>query len=357
LQKHWALIGADPERKMSNWRVPPNQNLVRRKASWPVVGETTPRASNMPWTLEVSGAVEHSFSLELEELKAMPQVERVLDLHCVTRWSKLGCTFSGVRLIDVVTRAVPVPEASSMLLTARSERNHTSSLTLAEVQRFDPLIALSYEGGEIPTEHGGPIRIVTPGKYFYKSIKWLEKIEITMNHKLGYWEDGLGYHDHADPWEEERYVTGSIPPDLRQRMIETRRFGGRDLLSCVFDGEHLDGLDAHDAILRNTSFVNASLSKADFSGAKLINARLMHSNLREAQFNGTDAKGSDFRGADLTGADFSGSVLFGVNFCRSDGSDGAVLTDAVIPSESIEELDEVQAAYVQEALKKDSVTR
>lgn len=335
---------------MSNWRVPPNQNLVRRKDAWPVVGESAPRASNLPWTLAVSGAVAEPFTLELEDLKAMPQVERVVDLHCVTRWTKLGCTFTGVRLMDVVTRAVPNADATSMLLTARSERDHTSSLTLAEIQRYDPLIALSYEGGEIPTEHGGPIRIVTPGKYFYKSIKWLEKIEITVDHKLGYWEDGLGYHDHADPWEEERYVTGSIPPDLRQRMIDTRRFGGRDLLSCVFDGEQMDGLDAHDAILRNTSFVGTSLVDANFSGAKLINARMMQANIRNGSFVETDVKGSDFRSANLGGADFTGAILFGVNFCAAGGSEGADLAGALIPEESIEELDEVQADYVRKAL-------
>ena len=335
---------------MSTWRVPPNQNLVRRKATWPVVGESAPRASNLPWTLSVTGAVENTVSLTLDDLKARPQIDRVVDLHCVTRWSKLGCTFTGVRLLDIVTEAAPVAEARSLLLTARSERNHTSSLTLADIQRFDPLIALAYEGGEIPTEHGGPIRIVTPGKYFYKSIKWLESIEISVDHRLGYWEDGLGYHDGADPWEEERYITGSIPPDLRQRMIETRRFGGRDLLSCVFDGEAMDGLDAHDAILRNTSFKGTRLRGADFSGATLVNACMIGAQAQGAQFVDTDAKGSDFRSADLSDADFTGAILFGVNFCAPDGSDGATLTGTILPEESLTELDEVQAAYVRNAM-------
>ncbi|MBX2854919.1 MAG: molybdopterin-dependent oxidoreductase [Rhodobacteraceae bacterium] len=344
-----------PAPSPADWRRPPNQNMIRRKESWPVVGETEALMPDGAWTVRLDGCVGAARTLTLDDLAALPQTERLVDIHCVTRWSKLDCRFEGVRVMDLLTAAEPAQEAVSVRFVAHSARKHDTTLTLADIQRHDPLIALRYDGAPLPDEHGGPVRIVTPGKYFYKSCKWLGRIELLSEHRLGYWESVPGYHDGADPWREERYVTGSIPPDLRERMIAQRRFGGRDLLSCVFDGEELSGLDAKGATLRNTSFIGATLKDADFSETYLVNARFVRADLSGAKLNDSDIMGVDFSRADLRGVSFAGAKLFGASFYdETAGPDsGARLDpDADLNEAQIDTLTDAQAGYVRRALGK-----
>lgn len=335
-----------------SWRRPPNQNLIRRKEHWPVLGETEPAPLEEPWSVRLEGCVERPATWSIEALRAHPSwTERSVDIHCVTRWSKLDCRFAGPRLLDLIEEAGPAAEAESVRFVAHTERRHDTSLTLADIQRHDPIVALDYDGAPLEPIHGGPARIVTPGKYFYKSCKWIARIEIRRDHQLGYWESGPGYHDGADPWREERYVTGSVSPELREKMIKERRFGGRDLRSCVFDGEDLEGLEANGATLRNASFVGARLVRANFEKCFLVNARMMKADLRGARFSGCDVMGVDFREADLAGADLSGARLFGASFCADDGGEGARFDQETrLPEEQLNALTDSQSEYVRAAL-------
>jgi DMSO/TMAO reductase YedYZ molybdopterin-dependent catalytic subunit len=332
---------------MTEPRLPPGQGLIRDPDRWPVVGESAPRASALPWEIAVSGLVAHSRVWPLDHLRGWPQVERELDIHCVTRWSKFDRRFRGLPLRDLLAASQPKPEARWVRFVARSERDHDTSLPLDAA--MDCLIAFEAEGAPLAVEHGGPVRVVTPGRYFYKSLKWLERIELLAENRLGYWENGPGYHDEADPWRELRYVTGNIPPDLRARMIERRSLGKRDLLGVDFSGEELDGLDAAGATLRAVAFRGARLVGADFAGANLSNADMTGADLRDARFADADCEGAAFDGADLRGADFTGASLFGASFT---GPRGAALIDAAtrIAAAQVAALADEQAAFLRAAL-------
>lgn len=328
---------------MDRTRLPPGQGLIRDPANWPVVGEAAPRASDAPWEIAVSGLVATSRIWPLDHLRGWPRETRSLDIHCVTRWSKFDRIFAGVPLAALIDAAGPRPEAAWVRLVARSDRDHDTSLPIAVARTC--LVAFEAEGAALPPEHGGPVRVVTPGRYFYKSLKWLERVELMAENRLGYWESGPGYHDAADPWRELRYVTGNIPPDLRARMIARRSLGKRDLLGVDFSGEAMAGLDAAGATLRNVSFRDADLTGADFSGANLSNADLSGARLGGARFTGADLEGAAFDGADLSGADFTGASLFGASFA---GPRGAARLDAAtrIGAAQIARLADAQAAFL-----------
>jgi DMSO/TMAO reductase YedYZ molybdopterin-dependent catalytic subunit len=325
--------------------LPPGQGLIRGDR-WPVVGETAPRDSALPWEVAVCGLVGHTRLWPLERLLRWPRETWTVDVHCVTRWSKPGMRFSGVPLAALLAPSGPTPEAAWVRFVARSERDHDTSLPMDVA--MTALVAFEAEGAPLAPEHGGPVRVVTPGRYFYKSIKWLERVELMAGNRLGYWERGPGYHDGADPWREERYVTGSVPPDLRARLIARRVVAGRDLLAVDFSGEDLEGFDAGGATLRACGFRGARLAGADFTGANLSNADLSGADLRGARLGGADCEGASFDGADLSGADFTGASLFGASFS---GLGGARLDAATrIDPDRVLALSDAEAAWLGAAL-------
>lgn len=311
--------------------VPPNQQLVRGDR-WPVVGERSPSSSPEGWTVALSGRVSVARIYTLEELEALPQIERRIDIHCVTRWSKLQMRFEGVRFADVAVNHNGKPlwdvDVTHVSFVARSERGHSTSLPLNELLDLDPLLVFRAEGKPLSTEHGGPVRMVVPGKYFYKSVKWLERIEFLSSDRLGYWESEAGYHNGADPWSEQRYIAATISKQEAMRLIKQRDFSGRELLSLQASGLDLSQLNASGAMLRNADFSNTNLQQADFRQANLSNAHLQAADLRQADFRGADLEGADFSGADLRGADLRDVSLFGASFARVD-SDGRVSDVAV----------------------------
>ncbi len=329
---------------MSRDRLPPGQGLIRTPQNWPVVGESAPRDAPWPWEVAVTGLVAGSRIWRLEDLRARPQVEIVTDIHCVTRWSKLDRRFRGVPLGDLLDEAQPTPQARFVRFVARSARNHDTTLPLKVARGC--LVAFEAEGAPLATEHGGPARVITPGRYFYKSLKWLERVELIAENRLGYWESGPGYHDNADPWAEERYVTGNIPPDLRARMIARRSLGRRDLLGVDFSGEALEGLDAAGATLRNCALQGADLRRADFTGANLSNGDLRGADLRCAVFRDADLEGAAFEAADLRGADFTGASLFGASFVGPDGKGARCDAATRVTAAQIATLTDEQAAYL-----------
>lgn len=304
-------------------KLPPGQQLVAA-GKWPAIGERTPREDDSPWTVAVAGLVERPLTLSLSELRRLPSFAQTLDIHCVTRWSKLGAKFGGVPLAELLAAARPTDAARFISFVARSPRQHSSSLPLAEALRLKALLALDYEGQPLATDHGGPVRVVVPERYFYKSLKWLARIELLPEDRLGYWEDAAGYHNVADPWKEQRFVAARLSKQEAQAMITSRDFSGRDLLGLDCSGRDLRGLAAANALLRNADFRGCNLRNACFDGANLSNAHFEGAELREASFQGADLEGTNFAGADLRGANLSGASLFGATFIAETGDETGV---------------------------------
>jgi DMSO/TMAO reductase YedYZ molybdopterin-dependent catalytic subunit len=192
------MAGGDDS--MSSDRVPPGQKATTR---FPVLHEgSVPPIDLSSWDLVVDGAVKNSLKFTWEEFRSLPSVKVVSDFHCVTGWSRFDNEWEGVRFSEIVRMCEPRPEAISVLINA--EGGYTTSLPLMELLDDDVLLALSFNGAPLEADHGGPLRLVVPKKYAYKSAKWVRKITFMTKHELGYWEV-RGYSDSADPWKEERY--------------------------------------------------------------------------------------------------------------------------------------------------------
>ena len=181
-------------------RLPPGQHLVR---DWPILDlGTTPRVSADNFRLDVTGAVEHPASWNFSQFRAQPQSDFVTDIHCVTTWSRYDNRWQGVATRDLLDVVMPRPEARFVELY--SSDGYTTNLTIEDFAAEDAIIAHSWEGKPLTRDHGGPVRLVVPHLYFWKSAKWLNRIHFLDHNKPGFWERN-GYHDRGDPWEEERY--------------------------------------------------------------------------------------------------------------------------------------------------------
>ncbi|MGZ8603668.1 MAG: sulfite oxidase-like oxidoreductase [Actinomycetota bacterium] len=181
-------------------RVPPGQRLVK---TWPVLHYgPIPSADAAAWDLEVSGLVEEPFTITLEELKALGGTEVQADMHCVTGWSTLDNTWTGVPFRVLAERAKPAADAKWVI--ASCEYGYTSDLSLEAMMSDDVLVAWAHGGQDLTPEHGYPLRLVVPQRYAWKSAKWLRGLEFAKHNTRGFWEV-RGYHIHADPWREERY--------------------------------------------------------------------------------------------------------------------------------------------------------
>jgi DMSO/TMAO reductase YedYZ molybdopterin-dependent catalytic subunit len=181
-------------------RLPPGQVLTTK---WPVLHYgTVPRVDTATWTFEVGGLVERPFRLTYDELLALPRKTVRCDIHCVTRWSRLGNDFEGVPVHPLVERAGVKPEAKYCLIAA--EQGFTTNLPLADLDRPDNLIALRWGGEWLMPEHGWPARLLVPHLYLWKSAKWVRGFTLLDQDVPGFWEQN-GYHMRGDPWREERY--------------------------------------------------------------------------------------------------------------------------------------------------------
>ena len=187
-------MGVDPQ------RVPPGQYLTER---FPVltVGPN-PAFDLATWDLRVFGAVEHELTLSWDELQALPQKEITVDIHCVTRWSKLDTAWVGVPVREVLDRAGVEPEGRYVM--AYSDGGYTTNLPLDVVLDDDVLLAHTYAGAPLEPDHGAPLRLLVPKRYFWKSAKFLRKLEVMSEDRMGFWELN-GYHNDADPWREQRH--------------------------------------------------------------------------------------------------------------------------------------------------------
>jgi DMSO/TMAO reductase YedYZ molybdopterin-dependent catalytic subunit len=181
-------------------RLPPGQKEVK---TWPVLDlGVQPDVRPQDWRLQVTGLVETPVTWTLEEFMAQPQEDFVSDIHCVTQWSRYDNHWRGVagrRILDLVK---PKPEARHVIL--RSYDGYTTNVKREVFEEPNVLIAHSWEGKPITREHGGPVRVIIPDWYFWKSAKWVTRIEFAPEDHPGFWEV-RGYHNEADPWKEERY--------------------------------------------------------------------------------------------------------------------------------------------------------
>jgi DMSO/TMAO reductase YedYZ molybdopterin-dependent catalytic subunit len=334
--------------------LPPGQQLVAA-GKWPVIGERDPLQSSQPWVLSCSGSQEESVSFTIDQLRELPQSKLIVDIHCVTRWSKLGVEFGGVMLTDLFRHIEIDPSDKFVSFVSRSARRHSSSLPLATAFEQQTMIALDVGGAPLEAGHGGPIRNIVPGRYFYKSVKWLEKIELLKTDKPGFWEAESGYHNEADPWREQRYMASTLDRREAAALIASKDFSNRDLMGIYVQSQHLDGLQASGAAMRNADFSSSSLCDADFSNANLSNACFRDCNLKGASFNGADLEGAELSGANLCGADFRGSSLIGSSFFDpAAGEQGRATFDSasILPDQVIEPLFPEQLDFVRKSLNR-----
>ena len=182
-------------------RLPPGQHLVK---NWPVLdlGEQ-PVISTDIWRLEVGGLVETPLDLDWTAFQAIVQSIYVSDIHCVTTWSRYDNTWQGVSTHDLLDLAMPKAQATHVMLT--SYDGYTTNLPLIDFAADDAVLATAWEGQPLTVEHGGPMRLIVPHLYFWKSAKWLRRIDFMPADAAGFWERN-GYHMYADPWREQRYA-------------------------------------------------------------------------------------------------------------------------------------------------------
>ncbi|HEX3328053.1 MAG TPA: sulfite oxidase-like oxidoreductase [Actinomycetota bacterium] len=182
-------------------RVPPGQRVT---SGWPVLHEgRIPRFDKESWRLRLHGACSLPYELTYDELLAFPIVELRSDFHCVTGWSKLDNLWRGVQTKVLLRRAEPATDASHVLV--HGEQGYTANLPIEVLMDEDALVTWSHNSRDLAPKHGFPLRLLVPRLYGWKSVKWLRSLELMTQDRRGFWET-RGYHNHADPWREERYA-------------------------------------------------------------------------------------------------------------------------------------------------------
>ncbi|TNM68191.1 sulfite oxidase-like oxidoreductase [Streptomyces sp. NP160] len=183
-------------------RLPPGQYDVG--SSWPVLtAEATPNVSTDTWSFRVDGEVAAPRTWSWEDVHALPGSSYEGDIHCVTTWSKLGTSFTGVSLDALLDQVEVLPSATHVL--AWSSSGYTTNLPLADVTGGKAWLVWEHEGKPLTAEHGGPVRMLVPHLYFWKSTKWVAGLRLLDHDEPGFWERN-GYHDRGEPWAEQRYA-------------------------------------------------------------------------------------------------------------------------------------------------------
>lgn len=202
-KRRWAAEGKFLTGKVSRpetERLPPGQHLVK---NWPVLDlGVQPQIRLDTWRLELRGLVENQLTLSWKSFLALGQSRKVSDIHCVTTWSRYDNEWQGVSTQDLLDHAMPNPEATHVLLS--SYDGYDTNLPLTDFAAEDAILATHWQGEPLTPEHGGPMRLVVPHLYFWKSAKWLRRIEFLNADQAGFWERN-GYHMYGDPWTEQRY--------------------------------------------------------------------------------------------------------------------------------------------------------
>jgi DMSO/TMAO reductase YedYZ molybdopterin-dependent catalytic subunit len=167
-----------------------------------LTAEVTPRIEPAQWTLRIDGLVDAARTWTWDEIHTLPRSTYAGDIHCVTTWSKLGTSFTGVSLDVLLAETGVAPEASHVV--AWSSTGYTTNLPLEHVTGGKAWVVWDHEGKPLPTQHGGPARLLVPHLYFWKSVKWVGGVRLLDHDEPGFWET-RGYHQLGDPWTEQRY--------------------------------------------------------------------------------------------------------------------------------------------------------
>jgi DMSO/TMAO reductase YedYZ molybdopterin-dependent catalytic subunit len=202
-KRKWAREGrfltgrtARPEEQ----RLPPGQHLTQ---DWPVLDlGIVPKLAREHWRLDLYGALDRPVSLDWQAFMALPQSNFTTDIHCVTTWSRYDNAWAGVAVRDVLDIVQPADDATFVMLYGSD--GYTTNLPLSDFAAMDALFVHRWDGAPLTSEHGGPVRVVVPHLYFWKSAKWIKAVEFLTADAPGYWEDN-GYHMRGDPWAEQRY--------------------------------------------------------------------------------------------------------------------------------------------------------
>ena len=194
------LFGSRGQDPASASRVPPGQYLTEKLPVLHYGG--VPRTDLATWDLRVHGLTGTALTFSWDQFLALPRAEVTADIHCVTRWSKLNTRWEGVPIRAILEMAQLRPDATHVLV--HSEQGYTTNLPLEVLADADVLLADRYDGVSLEPEHGYPLRLVVPKRYFWKSAKWVRALEFLDHDVHGFWER-YGYHNDADPWKEERF--------------------------------------------------------------------------------------------------------------------------------------------------------
>lgn len=184
-------------------RVPPGQYVTEK---FPVLHYgSVPQYNDLDqsWDLRAWGEIAAPAQLDYATFRALPTIEVTTDIHCVTRWSKFDTQWQGVQFRTFLEH-IPALKPTAKFVVAHCEQGFTTNIPLDLLLEDDAMLAYKFEGKELTPEHGYPLRLLTPRKYFWKSAKWLRGLEFLAEDKLGFWER-YGYNNNADPWKEERY--------------------------------------------------------------------------------------------------------------------------------------------------------
>ena len=191
------IISPDTQREN---RVPPGQRLTDK---WPILHYgSAPQIEAAQWTLTISGLVTQQTTITYEDLLALPRTKVLSDIHCVTGWSRLDNLWEGVSAQTIRESINILPEAR--FVTVLSWGGFTTNLTIEDFIQADVLLAIKHDSQPLSASHGYPVRLVVPRLYFWKSAKWVSGVEFRAEDQPGFWES-YGYHNHGDPWKEERY--------------------------------------------------------------------------------------------------------------------------------------------------------
>ncbi len=181
-------------------RIPPGQVETRK---WPVLHYSyVPRVDPATWLFRIWGEVEHKVEIDWQRFQQLPRADVLADMHCVTQWSRLDNTFTGVPVLALLELAQPKPNATHVMVHA--EPDYSTNLPLDDLARPGNLLATHWNGEPLSAEHGGPVRLLVPHLYLWKSAKWVTGFELMEGDDPGFWEQN-GYHMRGDPWAEERF--------------------------------------------------------------------------------------------------------------------------------------------------------
>jgi DMSO/TMAO reductase YedYZ molybdopterin-dependent catalytic subunit len=193
--------GFTGRRRDQDKRLPPGQ--YDTKDEWPVLHvEATPRIDTARWTFGIEGLVDNPTTWTWDEIHGLPRSRYTGDIHCVTTWSKFGMTFDGVSLDTLLE--IAQPQEAARYAMASSSTGYTTNLPIEDITGGKAWLVWEVNGEPLPEIHGGPVRLLVPHLYFWKSAKWVSGLRLMSHDEQGFWERN-GYHDRGDPWLEQRY--------------------------------------------------------------------------------------------------------------------------------------------------------